>query len=106
MPWAQTSPMDERVRFIADHRSGLYTMAELCDRFGISRKTGYKWVRRFREEGAQGLSEHSRAPHHSPQRMSDRVAAAIVAARRLHPTWGARKLLAWLRERSPELERR
>ncbi len=40
MPWAQTSPMDERVRFIADHRSGLYTMAELCDRFGISRKTG------------------------------------------------------------------
>ncbi len=48
MPWAQTSAMDERVRFIADHRSGLYTMAELCDRFGISRNAGDDpWIARL-----------------------------------------------------------
>jgi len=46
MPWLETSPMEERERFIADHRRNLYTMAELCARYGISRKSGYKWLAR------------------------------------------------------------
>jgi transposase len=54
--------MQERVRFVKDHRSGLYEMAELCERYGISRKTGYKWIERFEQAGASGLEDRSRAP--------------------------------------------
>lgn len=51
MPWLETSPVEQRERFIADHRRGLYTMTELCARYGISRKSGYKWLERFEEGG-------------------------------------------------------
>ncbi|MEN8159515.1 MAG: IS481 family transposase [Myxococcota bacterium] len=95
--------MNERHRFIRDYRSGLYSMTELCRRFRISRKTGYKWVGRFEEEGAEGLEERSRAPKHCPHRMDERVARAIVEARRGHPTWGPKKLVAWLAARDPSL---
>lgn len=93
--------MKERIRFVKDHRSGLYTMTELCERFGVSRKTGYKWVARFEEAGAEGLEERSRAPRRCPHRMPDRMAEAIVRARRLHPHWGPKKLIAWLRRKNP-----
>ena len=52
MPWLETSPVDQRERFIRDHRLDLYVMAELCARYGISRKTGYKWLARFDEAAA------------------------------------------------------
>jgi transposase len=52
--------MDERVSFIADQRTGLWTMTELCERYEVSRKTGYKWLDRYRLEGAAGLMERSR----------------------------------------------
>jgi hypothetical protein len=52
---AGTSPVQERIRFIRDHQSGMYEMTELCERYGISRKTGYKWLERFEEMGASGL---------------------------------------------------
>ena len=104
MPWAETSAVQERIRFIADYDSGLYTMTELCERFGVSRQTGYKWIHRYREEGAAGLDDRSRAPHRCPHRMSQAAERAIVAARRRHPTWGPRKLLAWLADRQPQLE--
>ena len=51
MPWLETAPMEQCERFIADHRRSLYSMTELCARYGISRKTGYKWLDRFTEEG-------------------------------------------------------
>jgi len=50
MPWQESCAMDERVSFIADHVSGLWTMTELCERYEISRKTGYKWLDRYRLE--------------------------------------------------------
>ena len=53
MPWRETTPMRERGRFIVNYGSGLYTMSELCERFGVSRKTGYKWAARY---GGEGLS--------------------------------------------------
>ncbi|MGH9810142.1 MAG: helix-turn-helix domain-containing protein, partial [Terriglobia bacterium] len=48
MPWQESCAMDERVRFISDHLSGDWTMIELCERYEISRKTGYKWLERYR----------------------------------------------------------
>jgi hypothetical protein len=96
MPWQETSPMDQRERFIHDNRVDLYTMAELCARYEVSRKTGYKWLARFEEEGRPCLRDRSRAPHQCPHRIPTDVAAVICAARRQHPSWGPAKLLAWV----------
>lgn len=103
MPWLETAPMDQRAHFIRDHRLSLYAMTELCARYGISRKTGYKWLARFDEAGRQGLQDRSRAPHHCPHRIPDEVAEVICDARRQHPSWGPEKLLAWLAPRRPDL---
>ena len=61
MPWRESCVMDERMRFVVDHLGGEWTMSELCDRYGISRQTGYKWIGRYGEEGAAGLVDRSRA---------------------------------------------
>lgn len=97
--------MQQRERFIADHRSAPYSMTELCAHYGISRRTGYKWIRRFEDEGRAGLADRSHAPHHSPHRISPRMAALILEAKRSHPAWGPVKLLDWLRPRHPNIRR-
>jgi transposase InsO family protein len=104
MPWQETSPVDQRERFIQDPRLNLYTMVELCARYGVSRKTGYKWLDRFEAAGRQGLHDRSRAPHPCPHRITPAVGAIICTARRQHPSWGPAKLLAWLRPRQPALD--
>lgn len=103
MPWLETSPVNQRERFIADHHRGLYTMTELCERYGISRKSGYKWLERYHESGLSGLRDRSRAPHRCPHRMPPETVQLICAARRAHPSWGPRKLLQWLGPRHPDV---
>jgi putative transposase len=83
MPWLETSPMEGRERFIRDHRLDLYPMRELCARYGISRKTGYKWLMRFEDAGRRGLQDRSRAPHQCPHRIAEDVADMICAAHAL-----------------------
>jgi transposase InsO family protein len=95
--------MESRPRFIADDRLGLYTRTELCDRYGISRKTGYKWLHRHDQEGKRGLNDRSHAPHHCPHRISGDLANLICDARQNHPDWGPGKLLDWLIPRHPEI---
>lgn len=102
MPWSETTPMTERVRFISDLESALYTMTELCERYTISRKTGYKWAERFVADGARGLEDRSRAPKSCPHRTEARVVEALVAERQKHPRWGPRKLLVILAKRHPD----
>ena len=104
MPWLETDPMDQRTVFIADHRLGLYEMTELCGRYGISRKTGSKWLGRFAEEGHRGLADRSRAPHHCPHRIAADLAELLCATRRKHPDWGAGKLLDYLDPRHPDVD--
>jgi transposase InsO family protein len=104
MPWHETDPVNERVKFVAAHQSGLYSMSELCQRASISRPTGYKWLARYAESGVDGLKDRSHAPKHCPQRMAKEVFDALLAARRAHPHWGPRKLLSWLGAKRPELE--
>lgn len=103
MPWRQSDAVNERLQFVAAHQAGLYSMTELCERFGISRKSGYKWLGRYAEEGVRGLEARSHAPKHSPQRMSPEVEAALLEARLAHPSWGPKKLVAWLAPRRPDL---
>lgn len=103
MPWLETDPMDQRLRFILDDQRGLYDRTELCDRDGISRKTGYKWLARYEQDGRRGLQRNSRAPHHRPHRIPAHVAQLLCAARTAHPDWGPAKLLDWLRARHPRV---
>ena len=63
MPWMETAPMEQRERFIADDQRGHFSRAELCQRYGISRKTGYKWLQRHAEAGLPGLQDRSHAAH-------------------------------------------
>src|SRR5436190_4070595 len=103
MPWMERSPVDERKDFVQKARSRSYGMSELWDRFSISRKTGYKWLRRAEEGGWPGLEDRSRRPARSPLAMPREVEEAIVRARCQHPLWGARKILDYLKRRCPEL---
>ena len=103
MPWTETDPMTERHKFILAHEEGLFSMTELCERFGISRKTGYKWLNRYREEGVAGLRDRSRAPKHCPHQTPEPTRELVIEAREAHPRWGPRKLLDYLRPRHPEV---
>ena len=103
MPWLETVPMQQRTEFLEAHDEALFTMTELCARFGISRKTGYKWLARVAAGGRRALGDQSRAPHHCPHRIPDDIARLICEARRAHPEWGPVKLLAWLAPRHPRL---
>lgn len=105
MPWLEASPMDQRMRFVTECRSGLYTMTELVDQYGVSRKTGYKWLDRYEADGVQGLTDRSRRPHQSPHATDPDVVEALIALRKRHPRWGAKKLLAVLARRQPTLAR-
>ena len=103
MAWEETTRMEQKIRFVEEFESALYTLTELSRRYGISRKTAYKWLHRYGEEGEAGLQERSRAPQTSPTRMSPEVAGLLVELRRKHPTWGPRKLLAYWQRREPDL---
>ena len=101
MPWREICSMDERMRFMAAVLEKKQSMGALCRRFGISRKTGYKWRRRYQTHGPAGLHNRSRAPHVTPWAIDRGQEAAILALRAKH-RWGPKKLHAVLSERDPE----
>jgi putative transposase len=100
MPWSETSPMDQRTQFIADYRREVLTLTELCDLYGVSRKTGYKWIERYLRSGPAGLEERSRKPRVSPNATPEEIVQAFLAVRR-HASWGAKKLLTIVHRRHP-----
>jgi putative transposase len=101
MPWRETSPMDQRMQFVTEYHSGLFTMTELAEQYAITRKTGYKWVARYDADGVVGLLDRSRRPHHSPHATDVELVDALLAERKRHPRWGAKKLLAVAARRQP-----
>src|SRR5713226_4586852 len=94
MAWKETCVVDEKMAFIVECERGELPMTILCARFGISRDTGYRLLKRYQEEGADGLKDRSRAPHRHGLAMAEEVAAAIVSLRRERPYWGPKKLRA------------
>jgi putative transposase len=88
--------MDQKMQFIADDLRNHLSVTEACERYGVSRKTGYTWIDRSLTHGPQGLDERSRRPHTSPRHTPDHVVAEILDAHRRHPSWGAKKLLSIL----------
>ena len=97
MPWKETTPMSERKAFIKAAIRPDRNMTQLCLAYGISRKTGYKWLKRYQQAGEVGLQERSRRPKHSPEQTSPEVELEVLALRRKHPAWGGRKLHARLK---------
>src|SRR5262245_25009304 len=87
--------MSERMKFALRIEAG-ERMTDVCRELGISRKTGYKLWTRYQEEGPEGLFDRSRAPRRVAHRLSPEMRELLVATRRAHPTWGPRKLRAWL----------
>jgi transposase InsO family protein len=96
----ETNVVKERLAFVHDLESGHWSMTELCERYGVSRPTGYKWLERHQSDRAAGLADRSRAPQRCPHRTGEAQEAAIIAVR-LEYGWGAKKLLRVLRTRHP-----
>ena len=96
----ETNVLDERRQFVRDFASGHWSMSELCERYEVSRPTGYKWLARYRTGGDEGLLDASRAPQRCPHRTAAGLEARILAIRQEYG-WGAKKLLQMLRKRCP-----
>jgi transposase InsO family protein len=102
MPWKETCTVDQRMRFLVACEGGSETVAELCRQYGISRKTGYKWLGRYVQEGVEGLRDRSRAPNHPSNGVGVEVERAVIAARAAHPTWGPKKVRVLLEREDGE----
>jgi transposase InsO family protein len=90
MPWKASDLVSLRDEFVLLALQDGRNMSRLCERFEISRKTGYKWLKRHKFD--QGLADHSRRPKKSPRRTAAEVEARVIELRRQHPAWGGRKL--------------
>lgn len=104
MPFAETQVMDQRQRFVYDVHCRLLSLSELCRRYGISRKTGYKWLERWLDSGPDGLKDRSSRPRTSPLATPPEVIEAILAVRRRYTDYGAKKVTWYLERNRPELE--
>ena len=101
MPWSD--PMSQKKEFVSDALSGMYSITELSQRYGISRNTGQRLLRRYRKQGEAGLEERSRRPHRMPRQTPENVVDQILHVRDLYPRWGARKILTYLETHQSEL---
>jgi transposase InsO family protein len=102
MPFKETCRMEERIRMLAEHATGNFSVTELCRRYGVCRDTFYAWRERRDSGATDWFVDRSHAPQHCPHRTDGAQADAIVALRRQFPHLGPRKLLAVLERRHPE----
>lgn len=103
MPWSQPDLMSLRLEFVAEAFARRQSFTTLCAQYGISEKTGYKWLARFRQHGKPGLTDASHAPQTCPHRTPAAVRDLLLACRRAHPTWGPKKLRSVLAAQHPTL---
>jgi transposase InsO family protein len=96
MPWKESSTMSMRLEFVRLASAPGANVQAICTAYKVSRKTGYKWLKRFAEEGEAGLADRSRRPHSSPSRSSDELEASVLRLHDQYDCWGSRKLQALL----------
>ncbi len=99
MTWKENSAMDARMKFIADVLRKEDTLSALCQAYGISRPTGYKWIKRYQEDGPGGLEERSRAPHTQALAVSKETEKEVKAMRKKFPHYGPKKLRVELKKK-------
>ncbi len=102
MPWKMEKPMDQKIKLIGDWLDKNYTITELSDKYGVSRKTIYKWISRYEEEGIGGLKDKSRASHSCPNITKPDIVKRIVEYKLKHKTWGPKKIQFNLARLYPE----
>jgi len=105
MAWKTVDLQEQRVRFVVLAAGKSQSFSSLCAEFGISRPTGYVWLRRYKESGIAGIAERSRKPHGSPRRTAAWLEDRVSQMRRRYPDWGARKLRVLLSGEGLELPR-
>lgn len=103
MPWSEVSVVDQRYWVVQKVESGIWNVTEAAVQAGVHRKTVHKWLKRYRELGVAGLSDHSRAPHHRPRQAPREMLDPLLELRRKHPHWGARKLRQIIQTRHPDI---
>ncbi|KTC97562.1 DDE-type integrase/transposase/recombinase [Legionella erythra] len=104
MPWIETEPMNEKVKFISAYlNKEAATFLELCERFNISSKTGYKYINRYKEEGIDGLKERSKAPRVQANRMARHIEQSILDVKSHYPNWGSKKIKNWLQQEKSDV---
>lgn len=104
MMWGWVSMEQQKLEFIEEILKRECTFGEICCKFGISRKTGYKWYNRFLVKGLEGLIEKSRAPHCHPNQIDPLAVETIISIKKQFPYWGPRKVHARLISHYPELD--
>jgi transposase InsO family protein len=95
-------PMDQKVKLIGSWLENKYTITELSTKFSVSRKTIYKWINRYFDEGVGGLEEKSRAAHNHPNETGSEKIDRIVDYKLNHRTWGPKKIIDCLKKKYPE----
>lgn len=103
MPWKITNPMDQKIQFIADWQRAHYSLTDLSKKYGISRKTAYKWCSRYETVGIDGLKDQSRVPKHSPNKTNDAVIALLIKEKLKNRNRGPVKIYHQLKRRYPGL---
>ena len=98
MPWRESSVVEERLRFVVVASRKEHRFTELCHEFGISRQTGYTWLKRYAEGGSSQVADRSRRPLHSPARTASELEQEVVQLRQRWPDWGAPKLHVLLKQ--------
>ena len=92
MPWNPQDTMQLRLDFVELAIRAEIPFSELCQRFGISRQTGYKWLKRYLAGGLEALADRSRRPHNSPKRTADEMEQRVIQMRHEHPSWSGHKI--------------
>ena len=103
MPFGETHVVDERRRFVTEVQRSLQSFNAICQRYGISPPTGYKWLRRWEHEGPSALQDRSSRPTNSPWATPRQVVEAILDVRRTHEDYGAKKIIWYLERHRPDL---
>ena len=103
MPWKETSVPNLRVQFIGLYLTGDHPISDLCQYFGISRKTGHKLINEFKENGKAALEDKSRAPHNHSNATPIEIEELIKECKSRHPKWGPKKLKIILQRQSPKI---
>jgi transposase len=96
MPWRESSVVEQRLQFVVAASRKEQGFSSLCRQFGVSRQTGYTWLKRFAAGGSSQVVDRSRRPLHSPARTAPELEQEVIALRQQRPDWGAAKLHALL----------
>lgn len=101
MPWKETCAMEERLKMIGDYLKKEHTVTELGEHYQVSRKTIYKWLRRYQAGGVEALQERPCAPYSHPNATALEIASEIILIKHRHDKWGPKKIISFLEGRYP-----